>query len=78
YVRNLAGARLEVEQVLGETCVRQPSYLSHLSTVLEEVPIEDWRPWLASRVLRSVAPYLPSAFVEANFDFYGRTLNGTP
>nr|WP_179519322.1 M13-type metalloendopeptidase [Nocardioides perillae] len=78
YVRNLAGAKLEVEQVLGETCVRQPSYFSHLSSVLEEVPIEDWRPWLVSRVLRSCAPYLPGDFVEANFDFYGRTLNGTP
>ena len=26
----------------------------------------------------SAAPYLTDDFVEANFDFYGRTLNGTP
>ena len=26
----------------------------------------------------SSAPYLTDDFVEANFDFYGRTLNGTP
>ena len=25
------------------SCVRQPSYLAHLSTVLDEVPIEDWK-----------------------------------
>ena len=43
-----------------------------------EVPIEDWKVWLVSRVLRSLAPYLTDDFVEANFDFYGRTLNGTP
>ena len=29
-------------------------------------------------MLRSSAPYLTDDFVEANFDFYGRTLNGTP
>ena len=48
------------------------------STVLDEVPIEDWRAWLLSHVLRSAAPYLTDDFVETNFDFYGRTLNGTP
>jgi putative endopeptidase len=29
-------------------------------------------------VLRAAAPYLTDDFVETNFDFYGRTLNGTP
>ncbi len=58
--------------------MRQPSYFEHLSTVLGEVSIEDWRTWLLTRVLRSSAPYLTDDFVEANFDFYGRTLNGTP
>jgi putative endopeptidase len=61
-----------------ETNVRQPSYFQHLSTVLGEVPIEDWRDWLTTRVLRSAAPYLTDDFVETNFDFYGRTLAGTP
>jgi putative endopeptidase len=66
------------EQVLAEAIVRQPSYLSHLSTALAEVPIELWREWLAARVVRRAAPYLSSAFVEENFSFYGRTLSGTP
>jgi putative endopeptidase len=66
------------EEALAETVVRQPSYLTHLSTALTEVPVEQWREWLASRVLHRAAPYLPSVFVEENFDFYGRTLNGTP
>ncbi|WP_435741832.1 M13 family metallopeptidase [Nocardioides sp. SYSU DS0663] len=74
YVTNLGGD----EQTLAEVCVRQPSFFEHLSTVLDEVPLEDWRAWLLSHVLRSSAPYLPEAFVETNFDFYGRTLNGTP
>ena len=32
----------------------------------------------ARRVLRAAAPYLSDDFVETNFDFYGRTLSGTP
>ena len=78
YVTNLSASAHEADELLAETCVRQPSYFEHLSTVLGEVPIEDWRTWLLTRVLRSSAPYLTDDFVEANFDFYGRTLNGTP
>lgn len=78
YVRNLSASAFEADELLFEVCVRQPSYYSHLSTILEEVSIEEWRAWLLTHVLRSAAPYLSGAFVEANFDFYGRTLNGTP
>ncbi|GAB2868858.1 M13 family metallopeptidase [Nocardioides pacificus] len=74
YVTNLGGA----ERTIAETCVRQPSYFTHLSTTLAEVPFDDWRPWMAVRVLRFASPYLTDEFVETNFDFYGRTLNGTP
>ncbi|MFC4785793.1 M13 family metallopeptidase [Nocardioides sp. MAHUQ-72] len=74
YVTNLGGNELTIAEV----CVRQPSYLAHLSTVLDEVPIEQWKQWLLSHVVRSAAPYLTDDFVENNFDFYGRTLNGTP
>jgi putative endopeptidase len=74
FVRNLGGS----EYTIAETCVRQPSYLRHLSAALEELPIEQWRTWLAIRVVRAAAPYLPADFVETNFDFYGRTLSGTP
>jgi putative endopeptidase len=66
------------DETLAETIVNQPSYLEHLSTALDEIPLEDWKAWLAIRVVRSAAPYLSSAFVEENFEFYGRTLNGTP
>jgi len=74
YARNLGGT----EATLAEVCVRQPSYLSHLADVLTATPIDDWKTWMHSRVLRSAAPYLADDFVEVNFDFYGRTLSGTP
>ncbi len=78
YVTNLGGHLDGEHATLEEVCVGQPSYLQHLSTVLIETPIETWREWMYSRVLRSAAPYLPDDFVETNFDFYGRTLSGTP
>ncbi|MGW7075172.1 M13 family metallopeptidase [Streptomyces sp. NPDC054871] len=74
YAEGLGGS----DATIAETCVRQPSYLRHLSAVLAEVPIEQWRDWTLVRVLRSCAPYLTDAFVRNNFEFYGRTLNGTP
>jgi endothelin-converting enzyme/putative endopeptidase len=74
FIRNLGGSG----ETIAETCVRQPSFFEHLSTALQEVPIEDWRAWLAARVVRAYAPYLSEEFVETNFDFYGRTLGGTP
>ncbi len=78
YLTNLGGTRFTPEEVLAEVVVRQPSFFERLSSLLEEIPIEDWRTWLTSRVLRASAAYLSDDFVETNFDFYGRTLNGTP
>ncbi|KQX05215.1 MULTISPECIES: M13 family metallopeptidase [unclassified Leifsonia] len=61
-----------------ELVVRQPSFLAGLGTLLDESHLEAWRDWLAWQIIRSNSAYLSSAFVEANFDFYGRTLTGTP
>jgi endothelin-converting enzyme/putative endopeptidase len=74
YVAALGGS----EQTLAETIVREPSYLAHLETVLADTPIEAWRAYLAVKTVRGAAAYLSAEFVEANFDFYGRTLSGTP
>jgi endothelin-converting enzyme/putative endopeptidase len=63
---------------LFEATVRQPSFFEHLETVLGEIAIADWQVLLTAKVLRAAAPYLTDDFVEANFDFYGRTLSGTP
>ncbi|MBV6727924.1 peptidase M13 [Nocardioides daeguensis] len=78
YVTNLGGQLTGPHATIAEVVVKQPSYLEHLSGVLESEPIEAWRDWFLSRVLRSAAPYLSEEFVQTNFDFYGRTLSGTP
>ncbi len=61
-----------------EVVVRQPSFMSGLEAVLTADNLPAWRDWLAWQVIRSNAAYLSSEFVEANFDFYGKTLTGTP
>ena len=66
------------QATFAETVVRQPSYLEHLEKVLGETEMEDWKAFLTVRAIRTAASYLSSAFVETNFDFYGRTLSGTP
>ncbi|XAS76341.1 M13-type metalloendopeptidase [Dermatophilaceae bacterium Sec6.4] len=64
--------------VFAQVVVGQPSFLTGFSQVLREVPLEDWKSWLMWHVVSARASYLSAAFVDANFEFYGRTLSGTP
>ena len=66
------------EETLAEVIVAQPELPRDLSRCSRRRRSTTWRDWLHARIIRSAAPYLPEAFVETNFDFYGRTLNGTP
>ncbi len=66
------------EAAFAELVVRQPSFVEGLGALLTEERVPAWRDWLAWQVVRGASPYLSKDFVEANFDFYGRTLTGTP
>jgi putative endopeptidase len=46
--------------------------------LIDDDHLEAWTDWLRWQVIRSNAAYLSSEFVAANFDFYGKTLTGTP
>ncbi|HKR69576.1 MAG TPA: M13-type metalloendopeptidase [Streptosporangiaceae bacterium] len=61
-----------------EVVLRQPSFASGLASLLTDEHLPAWRDWLCWQVIHSAAPYLSEAFVQENFDFYGRTLSGTP
>jgi len=65
------------DPVLAEVVVGQPSYLEGLETLLNDAQLDAWKDWLRWQVVRSASPYLSSAFVNANFEFYGKTLSGT-
>lgn len=64
--------------VFNELVLRQPSFTSGVGALLVEEQLPAWRDWLSWQVVRGSAAYLTSDIVEANFDFYGRTLTGTP
>ena len=66
------------DSLFGEAVVRQPSFFTHLQEVFTETPLEAFKEMLVVKAIRSLAAFLPKDFVETNFDFYGRTLNGTP
>ena len=60
-----------------EIVVRQPPFLSTFTGLWVSEDIEDWKAWLAWRVVHGRAPYLTAAIVDENFAFYGKTLSGT-
>ena len=61
-----------------EVVVRQPSFVTGLAEMFTDDQLEGWKDWLRWQIIRSSAAFLSSDFVEASFDFYGRTLTGTP
>jgi len=68
------GAQKAFERVV----VGQPGYLDGLSAAVDEVPLHDWKAWLAFHLVSSAAPLLSEEFVDAEFDFTGRVVSGLP
>ena len=55
----------------------QPEYFSEIGKVLNESEsLDAIKAYYAWNVINSAASYLSSNFVNANFEFYGRTLSG--
>ncbi|HYH81785.1 MAG TPA: M13 family metallopeptidase [Longimicrobium sp.] len=59
-----------------EVIVTTPSYLAGMDSVLAATPLDDVKTYMAVRLLDVSAPYLSSAFVDANYQFRGRVLSG--
>ncbi len=58
--------------------VWQPSAFAGLSELVVAVPLDTWKAWASFHLINHFAPVLPKVFVDARFDFYGKTLSGTP
>jgi len=56
--------------------VNQPSYVKAFAAAVNELPVDRWKPYLKASLINGFAPYLSQPFVEAEFDFYRRTLRG--
>ena len=63
---------------LEHVVVRQPEFNEGLNALLTEEKISVWKEWILWHTLSGMAAHLSSEIVNANFDFYGTTLNGTP
>ena len=55
----------------------QPKFFQQLDQMLQSVPLADWKTYLRWHLVHESASLLSSKFVNENFDFYGRTLQGT-
>jgi putative endopeptidase len=58
--------------------VGQPSALAGAGALVASEPLETWQDYLRLRTIQRYASVLPKAFVDTNFDFYGKSLSGTP
>jgi putative endopeptidase len=61
---------------LDDVVVREPDFARGFAALWESEPLEDWKLWMVYHLVTARAPYLTEELVEANFDFYGRTLSG--
>ncbi len=61
----------------GEINVAQPEFFKEVSNVVKTTPMNVLKEYLEWNIIRNAEPYLSNPFVEANFNFYGKVLNGT-
>lgn len=58
--------------------VEQPSFFKSFAAMAASTPLTTWKAWLAAQYLTASAPYLSKPFVDASFEFFGRTISGQP
>ncbi|MDF2580929.1 MAG: pepO [Microbacterium sp.] len=74
----LEGVAPGYEGAFAEAVVSQPSFLEGLGALLRDDRLEDWKAWLRFKIVHAAAAFLPDAFVDENFAFYGTQLTGVP
>jgi putative endopeptidase len=58
--------------------VWHPKAVTGISALVAKEPLDSWKDWLTFHRIEQAGPYLPKAFVDERFSFYGKTLSGTP
>ncbi|MBA5637025.1 M13 family metallopeptidase [Duganella sp. LX20W] len=58
--------------------VWHPSAITGAAKLVQTMPLETWKDFLAFHRINHAYSALPKALADQHFDFYGRTLNGTP
>ncbi|HTS09474.1 MAG TPA: M13 family metallopeptidase [Candidatus Eisenbacteria bacterium] len=58
--------------------VWQPEAFRGESTLVSSIPLDTWKDWLSFHVIEAYAGFLPKAFADERFAFFGKELSGTP
>jgi predicted metalloendopeptidase len=58
--------------------VWHPKAIPGLSKLVASEPLDAWKDWLVFHTIEQSAEFLPKAYVDEHFNFFGKTLNGTP
>lgn len=53
-----------------------PKFFSQVSSIIANAPLDDLKIYLRWMTVNAAAPYLPKAFADENFNFFGRYLSG--
>jgi putative endopeptidase len=61
---------------LSSADIGQPDFFKAVDAAIVSVPLANWKTYLRWHLIHAVAGALPKAFVDENFDFYGRKLTG--
>jgi putative endopeptidase len=56
----------------------QPKFFAEFDAMLADVPVAQWRDYLAFHSIDDASPFLSKPFQATNFAFYGKALNGQP
>jgi putative endopeptidase len=60
-----------------EFIVSQPDFFAGISNMMTTVPLDSWKLYLKWQLVSGLSSYLPKAYADINFEFYGKTLSGS-
>ena len=61
---------------LTEFVVRQPSYTRQLGKIFDDASVQQWKDYLAFKVIDSYANYLSESIEREHFDFHSTAISG--
>ena len=60
----------------GDINMGQPLFFKEVNKMLKETPLDQWKAYLTWTLINESAPYLSSAFVNQNFEFFDKFMSG--
>jgi len=70
YFQGVGAPRFESLNVI------EPEFIKSMQEVIGAYSLDDWKMYLRWHVVHANAQLLPAAFVDENFEFFGKTLTG--